>query len=305
MLALVLFHSAWSCDVCGCGVGGNYNGVIPQFGKRQFSLRSAHATFYHPDTPENYSGTHRVLFDHNDQVNLTYRNFYGRRLQWTVEVPVKQATRVQENRTITIHGLGDIINWGHYTVMNTGDSTDTPWRHIATVGLGIQVPTGKFMQRDPDKTMLPANFQLGTGSYAWLAQVYYVVRYRNWGGQVSAYSSQYTTNELSYQPGFKDNEQMQMLYWIPLQRKEECKQKNRSLLLVAGISREHRQHDWEYGAPKSQTGGVQYWWNASADFYLGQTVISLYQQSALQSQLPASQPASTWRWGVGMTYVFQ
>ena len=39
LIAVACFSKANACDICGCGVGGNYIGILPEFNQHVFGLR--------------------------------------------------------------------------------------------------------------------------------------------------------------------------------------------------------------------------------------------------------------------------
>src|SRR6185436_19668942 len=81
-------------------------------------------------------------------------------------IPLSQNVRQETNTTVRIQSIGDISAQANYMILNTGDSLSRSWKQTWMAGAGIKLPTGKYQQRDADRTMLPLPFQIGTGAYS-------------------------------------------------------------------------------------------------------------------------------------------
>ncbi|UII25703.1 hypothetical protein LVD15_20705 [Fulvivirga maritima] len=56
-IAWLLPKETKACDVCGCSLGSNYMGILPQFNKNFVGLRWSQAKFYaHMDHHSDYLG---------------------------------------------------------------------------------------------------------------------------------------------------------------------------------------------------------------------------------------------------------
>ncbi|MFY7707826.1 MAG: hypothetical protein ACOVQ5_07050, partial [Flavobacteriales bacterium] len=150
---IIIQHSSKACDICGCGTGGSFMGIIPNFGSNQIALRSMYRSFDHPNTTLNYNGRSRVLRDDMYQTEFSYRHFSKNKWSVFINVPYRMNTRFESERTTTISGIGDINASFNYTLLNTSDSMSHTLKHVLMAGVGIKLANGKFMQRDETKVM--------------------------------------------------------------------------------------------------------------------------------------------------------
>jgi hypothetical protein len=309
-LLLASAHLTHACDICGCGSGGSFMGMIPQFGYDQIGVRSGCRLFHHPNTALNMNGESRVLRDENLSFDLSYRKFSGRRWQFAFTLPYKIHTRLETLRTTQIQGIGDIQTAALFTLVNTSDSMEYKFKQILTVGGGVKLPTGKYMQRDETKVMLPALFQIGTGSIDYLAQAYYVIRYRNWGFNANGQYMLRGENELSYKYGNFAQLTGSVFFKKDFSREKKDpqapayttgKMKTTSLLPTIGYTYEHADVDYQYNLKKENTGGTQYLVHLGTDVYLGKVSVSLYYQHAIFNNIPQAQPENKDRYGIAIS----
>jgi hypothetical protein len=300
-----------ACDICGCGSGGSFMGMIPQFGYDQFGIRSGYRIFHHPMTELNMNGQSRVIKDENWSFDFNYRKFTDRRFQFAFVLPYKVNTRTETLRTTQIKGIGDLQGSVLYTFLNTSDSMEVRFKQILTAGIGVKLPTGKYMQRDDSKTMLPALFQIGTGSTDFIAQVYYVIRYRNWGVNAIGQYTLRGENELTY--AFGDFVQTTASIFYKKDFVREVKTRGSaayvsgetrviSVLPTIGYSMENAQVDYQYDLEKENTGGTQYLLHGGLDVYFSKWSLSLFYQHAVFNDIPVAQPENKDRFGLGVSF---
>jgi hypothetical protein len=210
---LFLNHQIKACDICGSGIAGsNINGIIPQLNKNVFGLRFSHNSFEHPNTPDNYVGSNRVLKDRYLNFDAWFRYYPSKRIQTVYILPFKSITRKQSDFNNTINGLGDASIMVNYAVLKLNDSGTQ--KFMWWIGTGTKIPTGKFQQRNSDKTMYPIGLQTGNGAYAmYLNNQITYKKNKLILNTVSQYMIN-AKNELDYQMGNVLSCNLQVLYQI-------------------------------------------------------------------------------------------
>jgi hypothetical protein len=299
LLAISLLSTApdsKACDACGCAMGGSYSGIFPQFSKSLVGARYQYRSFAHPSTAENYNGSSKVLTDEFQTIETWARLYPHSRIQVFFFVPYSVHTRTESMRTTTIQSIGDMRITAKYMVFDTGDSLDRDLKHTLLVGAGARLPTGKYMQRDENRTMLPAQFQTGTGSFAVSASVNYTIRYKKLGLNVDGSLQLNATNELTYQFGANQSVAANAFYWYQPAKV--------AWLPNAGLAYENYDRDKEYGYENIRTGGSLILLNTGLDVYFNRLYVQLFMQKPLEQNLPHSQPAGKIRLSAGLSFLF-
>lgn len=201
LLSLSFFSfNLWSCDVCGAQINGA-NGVIPFYTKNQFGLRINQTNLAHPNTPNNYNGTSRILSDRMIRSDIYARFYPTKNWQANVILPLIFSQRKESERTSNVQGLGDLQLQLNRMILNTNDSVKRRYRTVWLAGAGVILPNGKYQQRDETKLMLPIALQPGTGAYQITANHQITIRKDKWGfGNYTNYTLP-QQNELIYKVG--------------------------------------------------------------------------------------------------------
>jgi hypothetical protein len=296
-LLLAASLSTYACDGCGGGASGNFQGVIPLFGQNQFAFRVNAFSSTHPTAA--FSSTlppSIILEDHFLQHEFTFRKFSSKKIIYSASVPLGINTRVETARTTQIKGIGDIQLGASRILINTSDSSFRTVKHILTIGLGLALPTGKYMQRDETMLRLPASFQLGKGAYAYNFNLYYVLRRNNLGIALNGQERVYSANELNYKFGNYTALSAVAFYRLNFESQRL------TLLPQLGIGNENQEKDYSYGVAEYSTGGNQTWANLAIDVYRGRWAYGVNFQQKIQSNIPVGEAESFTRYGVQVTY---
>lgn len=219
-LAIILtsgFSTAQACDVCGCGVGNYYMGILPNFNKRFIGLRYQ----------QNHLQTHLGPTGNRtpNSTNETYRTMevwaawnFGERWRVMGIIPYsfnERSIGSNGQETGKKNGLGDIVFMGHYKLVDHIGSTSSNKLLMQSlwIGAGVKAPTGKYdiSEQASAEMGAPNNFQLGTASTDFMVNAAYDIRLMDIGMNVNAtykintenkyeyrYANKFTVNALAY-----------------------------------------------------------------------------------------------------------
>ena len=257
---IALANTATACDICGCGAGTYYMGIMPQFSKnfvgvryRTFSFRSHIGQGYKPfeATRENFQSTElwaRIYITPRIQL-LSFINYNFN----------KQATHTGDKY---IHGLGDIPLLVNYNIINTTRDAMADQRvlqHNLWLGGGIKLPTGKYTYQENASAVANANFQLGTGSVDYMVNTIYTLRYKRAGLSVDAAYKINTKNSNDYRFGNRISGTAAFFYVQQI--------KKLGLMPNAGVYYESAQKNTQYDVVIDVTGGHAYFASLGMEAY--------------------------------------
>nr|WP_199079213.1 transporter [Pedobacter sp. ASV19] len=219
MMALVLvmmsITATRACDICGCGVGSYYLGILPEYNKRFIGLRYQHKTLrthlgpFGERTPLTSDETYQ-------SVELWGGWNIGSRFRILAFVPYNFNERKSQTGNGTKNGLGDIALMGYFKLFDSkGTLGDRLLVQSLWVGAGIKVPTGKY---EPSERLAvsesPNNFQLGTASTDFTLNAAYDIRYNDIGLNANVNYKINTENKYEYRYGNKFTGNILMYYKI-------------------------------------------------------------------------------------------
>lgn len=273
MLTLTVTASL-GCDVCGCSLGSNYFGILPQFDKHFVGVRWHYSSFF-------ARMNHSSEYLENEYSNDTYQTFelWGRfyltdRIQLFASIPYSYNRMDGSHQRVAASGLGDISVLANYALVNTGEDVGNPWRHTWLIGGGVKLPTGDFRQQDQGLLVNP-NFQLGTGSTDFVLNTIYTVRFNNVGLNMGATQQLNTENPEGYRFGSQRNISGQFFYWRQM--------KALSLLPNIGLYYETGSMHKDNGIRQVNTGGEVWLAQAGLDVYYRNASIGFtYKQPVAQ-----------------------
>ncbi len=299
-IALLLLISSIrleACDICGCAPGTSYLGVLPQFDQNITGMRFSYNRLVHPSSNYNTVDVDsRVLEDRFHTSEAWLRFYPHKRVQAFVFVPYRVHQREETDRTTTLNGLGDIRVQASYTLLDYGDSILSDWKHLLLLGGGVSLPTGKYQQRDDTRLMLPAAFQLGSGSTDYLLSALYTLRWRTWGVNTNAQYWFRGENELTYNYGNRTTLSSALFYW--------GETKHFAYLPAIGVSADWFAQDAQYDAVKPATGGTLVQLTAGLDVYLDRFLVNTFVQLPVYQEIPAAQASNSLSIGLGVSVFF-
>ncbi|MEZ4772116.1 MAG: hypothetical protein R3D00_02965 [Bacteroidia bacterium] len=196
LFAFILFWGygqVWGCDVCGCAASGGMMGMMSNYKSNFVSFGWRYSRFY---ASENLDGG----LDYFQQADVRVGLRLNKRLQIQAILPYNLNTHIADEGKSHYKGPGDSWAMVEFTAFQSKDSTKFPLRHFLSLGTGIKTPTGKFDLENQENPM-PANFQMGSGSWDYLLHVFYNVRFHEWGLSMDISGRINTLNAQQYRFG--------------------------------------------------------------------------------------------------------
>lgn len=206
-IILVLLLSPLSllaCDICGCGVGSYYIGILPEYNKRFIGLRYQHKTLQTHLGPQGQ--TTPLSTDETYQSAELWGGWnFGKKFRVLAFVPYNFNERSSQASAGSKNGLGDIAIMGYYNLFTKSTTVSSKLLvHSLWLGAGVKAPTGKY---EPSERLAvqesPNNFQLGTASTDFTLNAAYDVRLNDLGLNLNANYKINTENKYEYRYGNK------------------------------------------------------------------------------------------------------
>ena len=200
MAVFAISLSGYACDICGCGLGNYYIGMVPQFNHSFFGLRYQYRYFHTQiaNDKTQYSN------DYFQTVELWGGFNFGKNWQVLAFVPYSVNRQVSDDGTKNSNGLGDIAAILNYSLLESSrlNANNKLVFQQLWIGAGIKAPTGSS-QIDPNSPDIVAlaNSQLGSGSTDFMLTTAYTIRIDKLGFTTNLSYKINTANSESYRFG--------------------------------------------------------------------------------------------------------
>jgi hypothetical protein len=226
-LLIILFIAAmpatsWACDICGCGVGSYYLGILPDFSDKfvgiryQSKLLTTHLGPIGNRTPLTSDETYQSM-----EVWGAWN--FGSRWRALAILPYNINTRELDQGDIVgkKEGLGDALAMLNYKLFESRITTSNSkfLAHSLWLGAGIKAPTGKYEDGEQLMPDSPNNFQLGSGSTDFMVNAAYDVRLMDVGFNLNTSYKINTENQYGYRYGNKFTGNLLVYYKFNIQDK--------------------------------------------------------------------------------------
>jgi hypothetical protein len=296
-VALLAFVPAASaCDVCGCSIGGNYFGILPQFHRHFVGFRYSEQAF---QSAHSKKAAQLGDFDSDERfrtVDVLGRFYPTRRLQILALLPYHDFRRVEGGVLTHSQGLGDASILGSFILLDTGDSLRHSWQHTLTVGCGIKAPTGRHSLKNSEGELLHENLQPGSGSTDFLLSAAYTIRRGGWGFTADVLGRLNTTNHHNYHFGNRVSSSVKAFYWKNLRKF--------SLLPNLGIFTDLADESRDGNFYLRETGGMAALATFGLDVYAGHFSLGCTVQQPVYQNMGGGQIHAKTRWMTTLNYIF-
>lgn len=297
LIVIITFYysvSVQACDVCGCGMGGQYFGILPQFQRHFIGLRLQNRSF---------STMHPALFQYDKASQstdiFTRYELWGRyaiknRFQAFGFFPYQIA--IQKGNTDNgWQGIGDPSFLVNYFVLNTGDSADHKWKHALIIGAGAKLPLGKSQTTQSENATL-VQMLPGSGSIDFPFYLGYTLRRNKLGINAESNLRLNGKNDLNYRFGNRLNTSARLFFWHRIGRW--------TFLPSAGMAFEMASKDMQKNKLVDMTGGSLLALHLGMDLYFKNLTLQTQWQPAMESNLGQGNVSPKTRTQIGIYYLF-
>ncbi len=238
---LLSLSSATACDVCGGVASGGLFSIFPQYRQPFIAVRWHYLRFQGQGS---FVDRQSSLAQWEIQSGI----FVWKRFQILASIPINIASYTTTEEKYQLTGIGDMLLSANYMIFQTPDSSLRSFSHFLTVGGGLKIPTGANESAPvSSEQVMPANFQLGTGSWDYLLTMVYGLRSGNWAMQLDITSRINTINKSEYLFGDQVGSVLHGMYSWKLERT--------TVVPYGGLYLEYLGKDVDNQIIQSDTGG--------------------------------------------------
>lgn len=220
VIIFLLSATAAACDICGCGAGNNYIGILPDFYKHIAGIRYRYNSL-HSHIGVNGASTYLTTHEKYKIAELWGGWTFSNKWRLMLTLPYSVNEKINQAGAAGKSGVGDITVAGYYQLMNKNTTVlkDKLFVQSLWLGGGVKLPTGEYNPVDKNNTSQNTNlFQLGTASTDFILAAMYDARLMDAGINFSAQYKINTANQYQYTYGNKLNFTTQLYYKIKIRK---------------------------------------------------------------------------------------
>ena len=247
IITIVLPLLSQACDTCGCKVGNQYIGILPDFNKYVFGMRYRYSSLH--SQVRAGGSAYLTSLEKFNTVDLWGGWNITHKIGIMGSIPYRFEELNNPAVTTSKNGLGDIYLLGYYKLLNNRHTSASGKSLVQNLwfGVGIEMPTGKYDSSDKNMLNDTVNlYQLGSGSTDVPFNVIYNICLPNAGLNVSLMYKINTVNKDDYEYGNKFNINAQAYYKFSIKH---------NVAVMPGISiqfenfqRSMDNHEWVEGS---------------------------------------------------------
>ncbi len=295
ILNITNINLALACDVCGCSAGTNILGILPQFNKNFVGKKFRYQQFSHPQLLESF-GDDAVTNEYFLSSELWGRWYPYKRLQVLYFIPYIYNLRKEVGGISTSAGIGDVSFLANYLIINTGDSLFVKKKHTLMLGGGVKAATGSIERRSRNQLLLPAHFQPGTGSVAFIMNGIYTLRGKKAGLNLEASYRTFTSNKFGYKFGDRISSSLSGFLWVEKDK--------RVIMPNISLVYENLSKDKEFRQELENSGAQSFFGSAGMDYYYKRWIFGFNVQYPLWAQTNGILPLPDFRTMVHIEWMF-
>jgi hypothetical protein len=294
-LSAFLF-TANACEICGCGLGNYYIGILPQFSHRFVGIRYQFHQF-----------KTRLTNDPTQFSNDFYQTYelwtgwnFGKKWRLMAFLPFNINHQTSDEGATNKSGLGDIALLANYNVFDKTDKKgSTRIIQQLWLGGGVKLPTGKF-EVDPMDADLAAmaNTQIGSGSTDVMFNGMYNLHINKIGISTTASYKINTSNKDEYRFGNKFSANSFVSYSASVPRA------NLVITPNAGLLYEHSSVNKLNNAKVNLTGGNLLMAAVGAEFGFNKITVGFNAQLPVAQNFAENQTKSRVKGMLHLTFAF-
>lgn len=199
-VAILLAHTAFACDVCGGGAGSQYIGLLPGLNRNFAGIQflSGNFTSRFPSAYQLSPKPDDVTEDRYNTLQIWGRHKIGKNYQIFVFIPYQYNTRLKNNESNAVSGMGDMSLLLNRTIINTQKGA---WQHTVFGGVGIKLPTGSNKSIQKNALSSFDGMKPGTGTWDFLLNANYTFQNSKFGINLDPSVTLTTASSVGYKVG--------------------------------------------------------------------------------------------------------